>query len=136
MIIAFILDGLISRYFTVYPVLTLLSLVYEKKDNYLKVVIIGLLYDIVYTDTLFLNTILFYSLFYSIKYYFKYFKRNFLNIMLLSTLLIISYRLITYVVLLMTNYLKINILSFGYILLMSFISLIYTIIRYLYKNLL
>lgn len=132
MILAFILDGIISRYFTIYPVFTLLSLIFLKKNKYLIVIIIGLLYDITYTDTLFLNTIIFYSLLFFIQYYYSKLKNNFLNTFVLGIILIVIYRLSIYAILYIIGYINLEIMSFIKILLLSFISLVYVAIRYFY----
>ena len=136
MIIAFFLDGIIAKYFTIYPVLTLLSLIFLKENKYLLVIIFGLLYDITYTDTLFLNTIIFYLLLFFIDYYFSKINKNFVNTIILGIILILIYRFSTYIILYLLNMVSLDITSFIKILGLSFISLIYIIIRYFYKYLL
>lgn len=136
MIIAFFLDGIIAKYFTIYPVLTLLSLIFLKENKYLLVIIFGLLYDITYTDTLFLNTTIFYLLLFFIDYYFSKINKNFLNTIILGIILILIYRFSTYIILYLLNMVSLDITSFIKTLGLSFISLIYIIIRYFYKYLL
>lgn len=134
MIIAFLLDGIISRYFMFFPLLTLISLIYENKNKYLLVLIIGILYDIVYTDTLFLNTIIFYLCLFFIEFYFRKMKNNFLNKLLLGFILIIIYRISTYLFLSISNYLTFDFLILIKSILFSLISLLYIFIRYIYEK--
>ena len=135
MIIEFLLDGIISKYIEIYPVLTLLSLIFLKTNyKYLLVIIVGLLYDITYTDTLFLNTSIFFLLLYFIKYYLQKFKYNLFNLIILSILLILIYRTSTYLILIIFSYKKFDIYNYLFSMLYSFISIIYVFIRYIHKK--
>lgn len=76
MIISFLLDGILSNYFS--PSFTLLNLLinscYKDKNYVLKrSLIFGILYDIVYTDTLILNGFLF---FFIILFFYKFNENN------------------------------------------------------------
>lgn len=109
---SFIFDNIISlcinKNSLFFPLFTLLSLIiifsYNLKDyNYFLLCFgIGLLYDVVFTDTLFLNSSIF--LFFSLCIYliFKKINYNLFNIILVSLLLIFVYRIITYILFLLS----------------------------------
>lgn len=62
MIISLFLDGVFSLVNNIIPLFTLTFLIFEnnyKKPNINKVFIIGLLYDLIYTNTLVMNAIIF-----------------------------------------------------------------------------
>lgn len=120
-IISFILDNFISNFINhnslFYPLFTLLSLIiiypkFTKKINkyYLTSFLLGLIYDIAVTDTLFLNAFIFLLLSYIINYIFRKIPYNYLSVLIISVISIIYYRVITYIVLLLLNYLNFNIL--------------------------
>lgn len=111
-VISFLLDNLVSNFISIkgifYPLFSLLSLVivypYNKK-NYLKIsFIIGLLYDITYTDTLFLNAFIFLISAYFIKQIFKKIEYNYISYLFASLLIILFYRISTYSILLIITY--------------------------------
>ena len=121
-IISIILDNFISNFINhnslFYPLLTLLSLIIiypklTKKINkyYLTSFLLGLIYDIAVTDTLFLNAFIFLLLSYIINYIFRKIPYNYLSVLIISFISIIYYRLITYIVLLLLNYLNFNLLT-------------------------
>lgn len=132
MILAFILDGVISRYLFSAPLLTLLTLIFIYKNNkrYTYTLIIGILYDVIYTDTLFLNTFLFFISLLLVERIFKYLKFNLINVTVTSVLLIVLYRFITYFILLLLGYLEFNYLNLLIGILISLINVIYVFIIY------
>lgn len=80
------------------PLLTIVSLIliypfYQKKLNsyYLVSLITGLIYDLLYTNLLFLNSILFLFLAFIIKYLYNNLEINYLNIILYTIMLIAIY---------------------------------------------
>jgi len=108
LIASFFLDGIIfslsSINSTVAPLFTVLSLVLaypyyynNRKIMYISVIVVGVLYDIVYTNTLFLNTLIFIVFLYFIEKIFKYLTNNILNAFIISTFIICFYHLIVYV---------------------------------------
>ena len=141
-IISFILDNFISNFINhnslFYPLFTLLSLIiiypkFTKKINkyYLTSFLLGLVYDVAVTDTLFLNAFIFLLLSYIINYIFRKIPHNYLSVLIVSIVSIIYYRVITYIVLLLLNYLNFNI----FVLLKSIynslvLNIIYTSILY------
>ena len=123
LIISFLLDGVLSNIITIHnnmliPLLSVMSLIiiypYFKKDDikYLEYIFIyGLIYDLVYTDTLILNAIIFTFIGLIIIGINIIISNNYLNISLISFLVIISYRIMTYFILVFTRYLEFNINS-------------------------
>lgn len=106
-IISFLLDGIVfslsSLNSVAFPLFSLLSLLiaypyYSRniKNFYMSAILIGIVYDIVYTNSLFLNTLLFLVMAYIINLMFKYLTNNFLNTFLISTIIICLYRLFNY----------------------------------------
>ena len=113
MIISFLLDGLISYYFDIMPFFTLTMLTFKtfETKNIVKIsIIFGFLYDIVYTNTLFLNAFLFFLLTNLILYLNKNKKTNFLSILIYNTLIITIYVLINYFLLIIFRYISFNLL--------------------------
>ena len=121
LIISFLLDGVFSNVITIHnnmliPLLSVMSLIiiypYFKKDDikYLEYIFIyGLIYDLVYTDTLILNAIIFTFIGLIIIGINIIISNNYLNIAIISFLVIISYRIMTYFILVFTRYLEFNI---------------------------
>jgi rod shape-determining protein MreD len=118
-IISFYLEGILSR-FTVnslfVPLFTLISLIIiypflfcYKKDYYILCFILGLLYDISYTSTIFLNAFIFLLIGFIIVKLNLFITNNKFNVIILSIFIILIYRIITYIVLIMIGYLKFNI---------------------------
>lgn len=113
MIISFLLDGLISYYFDIMPFFTLTMLTFKtfETKNIVKIsIIFGFLYDIVYTNTLFLNAFLFFLLTNLILYLNKNKKTNSLSILIYNTLIITIYVLINYFLLIIFRYISFNLL--------------------------
>ncbi|MEG0026351.1 MAG: rod shape-determining protein MreD [Bacilli bacterium] len=115
-VISFILDGIVSNFISLStnyfsPLFSLVALVliypfFNKNNNsYLKTcALIGLLYDFVYTDTLILNLGLFFVSGLFIKFLSDIFTGNIINTTVWFVLVIIFYRVITYVILSMGGF--------------------------------
>lgn len=133
--ISFILDGICSNYFV--PLFTLLTLIfiYNNDNKYLYTLIVGILYDVIYTDTLFLNTFVFFFLLFLIEKIFSYIRYNIVNVTLVSILIIVLYRIIIYVVLSTIGYVYFDLLTLLYSILISLFNVIFVIIFYLVRNL-
>lgn len=123
LIISFLLDGIIfsltSINNVIAPLFSLLSLVltypyycHNKKKMYLCTCLIGVLYDIVYTNSLFLNTLAFMGIIYLISKVYKIFINNFLNTFLISTITICFYRIFIYIFFLILDVVNWNIIDF------------------------
>jgi len=144
-IISFLLDGIISNYidFNSYfiPLFSLMSLVLinKKEENYYGyAILLGILYDISYTDTLFLNCFVFLLISSLIMKLFRLFNTNILSSILIGILSIISYRILTYFILSIIGYLNFSLKNLFISIITSipiniiYICLIY-LIRYAYK---
>lgn len=120
LLISFLLDGIVSFIFNnnvMFNILfSLMSLIiifrYYKRREDLKYLItafvVGLLVDIVYTDTLFLNAGIYLVIGIVIIKYFKLFTYNLLNSILLVFIIISLYRLLNFLVLSNTGVISIN----------------------------
>ena len=140
-LISFYLEGILSNIINIsflIPLFTLLSLIIiypylfnRKKDYFIICFIIGLLYDIGYTDTIFLNAFIFLLIGYIIHLINIVITNNWFNVMIISLFVITIYRIITYLVLIFINYLKPDIeLLKNSILNSLIINIIYIIIIY------
>ena len=142
--LSFILDNVISLFINknsiFFPLFTLLSLIiifsYNLKDYkyFLLSSVVGLIYDVMFTETLFLNSSIF--LLFSLGIYLIFTKINYnlINIIFVSLLLIVSYRVITYclflldfsvpfnVILLLRGIYSSIIINIGYVILLYFIK--------------
>ena len=145
-IISFLLDGLISNYTSINiinpsylrTIYTLVSLVitfnyFDNKKKYLYLLIIlGILFDIVYTNTFILNIFIFYIIYLVLSKLDYYIPNNLITINIKSLISISIYHIISYLILLLSNY---N--NYPFILLTSILSrsiimtIIYTTISYL-----
>lgn len=114
-IISFFLEGIFSNYISYntyfFPLFTLISFILAsityKEETLIKMsLMIGLLYDIVYTNTLGLHMLLFYLSVNFILFINKKFKRNIFSIMLLCIFIILFYLTVSYFILLLLGYLE------------------------------
>lgn len=147
-IISFILEGILSLYlpFSIndlniyYPSLVLVSIIVlypifknKRKINlyYIIIIIIGLLYDLVYTDTLLVNSLLFFiSVLIIDKYYSKFDDKDY-NFLLLCIIVITNYNLVYYLLVLLFTKIDFNIYTLLYKIVHSyFINLLYGYILY------
>ena len=111
LLISFFLDGIVSFVFNnnilFNSLFSLMSLIivfkYYKKREDLKYLItismVGLLVDIVYTDTLFLNAGIYLIVGIVVIKYYKFFTYNLLNSIILAFIVISLYRLLNFLVL-------------------------------------
>lgn len=117
-IISFVFDGIISVILSensiLLPLFSLVSLIviYPYLKNKEKIIlyglIIGLLYDLVYTQTLFFNTIIFSVLALIILLFYKYLPINIINSVLLMVIVIVLFRISTYLTLVVVGKLLFN----------------------------
>lgn len=118
-IISFFLDSIITSFIPIdsilLPLFSLISLIiiypyFHKEENSYLIFsfLLGLLYDIVYTDTIFLNTFIFLLIAFIIKLINEYISNNMFNVSIMTLLIVIIYRIITYFVLVIINYLTYN----------------------------
>ncbi|MDD2434996.1 MAG: rod shape-determining protein MreD [Bacilli bacterium] len=116
-IISFLLDSIISYLIPtnslLLPLCSLISLIiiypffHKETNNYLIWSFgLGLLYDIVYTDTIFLNAVLFLMIAYMIKMIYQYLSNNVLNVTIISFIVVVLYRSMVYLLLISVGYLN------------------------------
>ena len=148
-IISFLLDGIISNiipfnlvdpsYFkTIYSVISLV-IIYNYFDNHQKyltiLIILGIFFDIIYTNTFILNIIVFLIIYIVLSNLDYIITTNIFTINLKSIVCISTYHITTYIILLLANYNNYSIKLLGLILLRSIImTIIYTSISYLLMN--
>lgn len=141
--LSFFLDGVCSNLIQIsnlcYPLFSLLSLIivypyfYKKnrKKYYIYAFLTGNLYDILYTNTLFLNGFYFLLISVFINMIYNLITNNIYNSILISIFIIICYRLFTYLFLLLIGYVKLDIkYLFESIYSSLFINIIYIILFY------
>lgn len=138
-VISFLLDGIISNlipfdiinpsfFKTIYTIISLV-IIYNYFDNkkkyFIILIILGLLFDIVYTNTFLVNIVIFITL-YIILYNIDYLMpTNIITINIKSIICISFYHILTYIILLLANY---NSYDFNLLLLIIVRSIIMTII--------
>lgn len=148
-IFSFFLDSIMSNIFsfnlidpsyfkTIYSVISLV-IIYNYFDNHKKylsiLIIIGILFDIVYTNTFLLNIVIFIIIYLILSFLDYHIPTNTFTINIKSLACIFSYYILTYIILLLANYNNYNIKLLGIILLRSIImTIIYTTISYFIMN--
>ncbi len=141
MILSFILDSVFSNIFNdsiFMPLISLMSIIVLKKKYKIEnnvylffTALIGLLYDLIYTSTPVLNMMIYLLLGIIVIFFFKYFRKNLFNELLLSTILIVLYRTIIFIVLTISNILESNItILIRSIYSSLFLNYIYIVITY------
>ena len=145
-IISFLLDGLLSNYMsiniiepsyfrTIYSIISLILIFnyFDNNSKYLKtLLIVGILFDIVYTNTFLLNVTIFLIIYLINKKINILIPNNILTINIKTYLSIIIYHTLSFLILLLANYQNYSIKLLLLILSRSFImTIIYTTISYL-----
>ena len=148
-IISFLLDGIISNlisfdlvdpswFKTIYSIISLVILYnyFDNQKKYLSILIVlGIFFDIVYTNTFILNVVVFLIIYLILSRLDYVITTNIFTINLKSIVCISSYHILTYIILLLSNYNNYSIKLLGLILLRSIImTIIYTSISYLLMN--
>ncbi|MBQ2872451.1 MAG: hypothetical protein IJE89_00410 [Bacilli bacterium] len=148
-IISFLLDGIISNiipfnlvdpsfFKTIYSVISLVIIYnyFDNKKKYLSILIIlGILFDIIYTNTFILNIIVFITIYIILSNLDYVIPNNIITINIKSIICISLYHILTYIILLLANYNSYSIKLLFIILLRSLImTIIYTTISYLIMN--
>lgn len=145
LIVSFLLQGLVSNFqnftlnnYTMFSCtfllinLVVLQQYYESDKKFLTIIIIfGLLFDIVYSNTLVLCTFIFIIIFYFNKLLNFFFPNNIFTINIFSLISIILYHIISFIILWGVNFESYNIIILLKVLLGSIImTLLYTTIIY------
>ena len=148
-IISFLLDSLMSNilpfnlvdpswFKTIYSVISLVILYnyFDNQKKYLSIlIVIGIFFDIVYTNTFIVNIIVFLIIYFILSQLDYIITTNIFTINLKSITCISLYHILTYIILLLANYNNYSIKLLGIILLRSIImTIIYTTISYLIMN--
>lgn len=148
-IISFLLDGLLSNYTgfslvdpgwfkTIYSIISLVIIFnyFDNKKKYLSIlVVLGIFFDIVYTNTFILNIVVFLLIYLALSNLDYMMPTNIITINIKSIVCISTYHIITYIILLLSNYNDYSIKLLFLILLKSLImTIIYTTISYLLIN--
>ena len=138
-----IVNLLVSEKSLFIPLFSILSLIIiyihlEKKDHiYIYSLVLGIVYDIAYTQTPFMNTLLFLLTAFLIQVFYKYVPYHIVSTSILTVIVIILYRLTTYILYVIFNDIKFNINELFQSIYLSMISnIIYIILSYLIFKLL
>ena len=113
-IISFLMDGIVSNYVPIggvfVPLFSLMGLIvsyefftFEKEEYYKYAFILGLCYDLIYTDTFVFYAFLFMFMAFVIMHVFKILASNYLGLFIVSLVCIILFRSITYFFLFITG---------------------------------
>ncbi len=137
LILSFYLDGLLSNLNYIFPLCTLISLIIiypylynMKRDYYIISFIIGLIYDISYTDTLFLNAFIFLFVGFLLVKINLIITNNIFNVTLISLFIIIIYRVVVFLILVFINYISFDIQNLIYSIIFSLHNILYGVILY------
>lgn len=131
-LLSFFLDGLLSIYqgpsffdiISFKPMFTIVSLVLiypfclKNHPRYYKIcIIVGALYDLLYTDTLVLNMVVFPLLGFIIYKLYIYFAENFLNTIIINIIVLGTYHVLIFLILCLIGYLSfdLSVLSYNFI---------------------
>lgn len=137
---SFIFEGIFSNFISTYsffsPLFVLMSLIIiypfliNDKETYYKCCFItGLLYDLIYTDTIIVHAFLFLIIGFLITKINLILANNHINVMVMALIIIILYRVILYCLLILTSNVDVNLLNFVQSIYLSiFANIIYIVI--------
>ena len=143
LLVSFVLEGILSiiiptnsLFIPIFSIIALATVYPLFKDNRIKYLIyassLGLLYDIVYTNTPFTNTLSFLVTAYIISLIYEYIKVSKFNILLIDIIVILFYQTFSYMFLCILSYTKFNETTFIEKLYSSIIlNIIYGLILYI-----
>lgn len=145
LIISFLLEGIMSNIFistlsnisyftTIYTIIALI-VIYPYFDNdrkyFVLVIIFGILFDVLYTSSILVNTFIFIIIGIVVKILYNLFSDNIFMTNVISYIGIIIYHLLSYIVLSIVGYSEYNIMLLIDIIVHSiFMTVIYTSISY------
>ena len=148
-IISFLLDGLVSTilpyeltnpsiFKTIYSIISLVIIYnyFDNKQKYFNILIVlGIFFDIVYTNTFILNIVVFITVYIFLSSIDYMIPTNIITINIKSISCVSLYHILTYIILLLANYNNYSLKLLGIILLRSILmTIIYTSISYLIIN--
>lgn len=140
LVFSFIFEGIFSNFISTYsffsPLFVLMSLIIiypflinDKESYYKCCFIMGLLYDLIYTDTIIVHAFLFLIIGFLITKINLILANNHINVMVVALIIIILYRLIMYLLLILTSNVDANIWNFFESIYLSLIAnIIYVVI--------
>ncbi len=151
-VLSFLLDGLLSNYMNVgiinpsyfRTIFTIISLViihnyFDEHKKYLYILItLGILFDIIYTNTFMLNTFIFIIIYLILNQLNYFIPNNLFTINIKSLLAIIIYHILSFLILMIANYhyysskLLLNIITHSIISTIIYTSISYIIIKKTY----
>lgn len=135
---SFILEGMLSSFNNIFHPLFVLSVLVTFKDKKKYIFfsfIVGIIYGIIFTNNFLLNSIVFYICSIFIKCFFSKTQYNFINIVIITVLNIIIYRVAIFTVLSMASQIDFNVFHLFESIYSSLISnIIFIIILYLISN--
>lgn len=123
---SFLLDGILSNYINnLLLTITAITIISSTKNYYKTSFLYGLLYDITYTNTLFINGILFMIIVFITKKINYYFTNNIISNTITILINIIFYRISIYIILVLSKTLSFNIVTLFESIYLSIFNLIY-----------
>ena len=139
LVISFLLEGIMSNifpsYFTTIYIIISFAIIYPYFDNdkkfFILIFIFGILFDILYTSTIFVNTFIFIIIGIVIKILYNILPGNVFMTNIISYVGIIIYHILSFIILMITGYGDYSIiLLFNIIIHSIFMTIIYTSISY------
>lgn len=123
---SFLLDGILSNYINnLLLTITAITIISSTKNYYKTSFLYGLLYDIAYTNTLFINGILFMIIVFITKKINYYFTNNIISNTITILINIIFYRISIYIILVLSKTVSFNIVTLFESIYLSIFNLIY-----------
>ena len=145
LVVSFLLEGIMSNifpstlsnisYFTTIYIIISFAIIYPYFDNdkkfFILIFIFGILFDILYTSTIFVNTFIFIIIGIVIKILYNVLPENVFMTNIISYIGIIIYHILSFIKLMITGYMDYSIiLLFNIIIHSIFMTIIYTSISY------
>lgn len=145
LVVSFLLEGIMSNifpstlsnisYFTTIYIIISFAIIYPYFDNakkfFILIFIFGILFDILYTSTIFVNTFIFIIIGIVIKILYNVLPENVFMTNIISYIGIIIYHILSFIILMITGYMDYSIiLLFNIIIHSIFMTIIYTSISY------
>lgn len=145
LVVSFLLEGIMSNifpstlsnisYFTTIYIIISFAIIYPYFDNdkkfFILIFIFGILFDILYTSTIFVNTFIFIIIGIVIKILYNVLPENVFMTNIISYIGIIIYHILSFIILMIIGYMDYSIiLLFNIIIHSIFMTIIYTSISY------
>lgn len=149
LIFSFILESFMSNIFTstfssisvfstIYTIIALVIVYpffYNDKKYYIVLLVFGFLFDMIYTSTILFNMFIFFVVGIVIKLLYNYFPSNIFMTNIISIISIITYHVLSFIILSIIGYADYSIVLLGKIIIHSILmTIIYTSISYLIIN--